>query len=186
MSLKSSTIIGGVGCNKRRELDFYPTPVECTVALMNFLKLEPTSIWEPCAGDGAISRVLIEYGHQVLSTDIRMTDYEYCAGGVDYLTCQIPPLPVTITNPPFNIADKIIIKAVSTSNIVAMLLKSQYWHAKKRQDIFNKHTPTYILPLTWRPDFTKGGKGSPTMDMIWTVWIKGRPDKIYQPLNKPN
>jgi hypothetical protein len=51
-----------------------------------------------------------------------------------------------------------------------MLLKSQYWHAAKRHQLFNTHTPAYILPLTWRPDFMFGERGgAPTMDVLWTV-----------------
>ncbi|GAB7057373.1 hypothetical protein JCM16163A_41220 [Paenibacillus sp. YK5] len=49
--------------NKRRELDYYPTPPEVTHALMQFLKAEGVLdgvwlIWEPACGDGAMSEVL--------------------------------------------------------------------------------------------------------------------------------
>lgn len=35
----------------------------------------------------------------------------------------------------------------------AMLLKAQYWHAAKRAQLFCEVPPSYVLPLTWRPDF---------------------------------
>ena len=181
--LKSSTIIGGVGATKRRELDFYPTPAECTHALMKYLSLAPCKIWEPACGTGEMSEVLKSYGHEVISTDLRHTGYG--EGGIDYITSEKRECEAIITNPPFNIAEKFILRAVDEASVVAMLLKSQYWHAKRRLDLFKLYTPAAILPLTWRPDFTRGGEGSPTMDMIWTVWIKGSEGTKYEPLIKP-
>jgi hypothetical protein len=187
MSLKSSTIIGGAGAEKRRELDFYPTPAECTHALMKYLNLniEEHIIWEPACGTGEMSEVLKRYASEVISTDLRYTGYG--EGGVEYLTTTKRPCTAIITNPPFNLADKFILRAVNEANVVAMLLKSQYWHAKKRLNLFTLYKPSAILPLTWRPDFTKGGEGSPTMDMIWTVWDSRSGSQFcnYQPLIKP-
>ena len=162
--------------DKRRELDFYPTPPEVTVALMDFLQLDPITIWEPACGNMAMSNVLEQYGHKVISTDL--------AQGVDYLIASPKKVDAIITNPPFNISFQFIEKALNEAGIVAMVLKSQYWHAKKRYTLFMDNPLAYILPLTWRPDF-KGGGGSPTMEVYWTVWIKGISDSKYIPLLKP-
>jgi len=164
--------------DKRRSLDFYPTPPEVTIALMDFLKLKPCIIWECACGDGAMAKVLREYGHTVIETDIKTgTDYLKTEGKADAI----------ITNPPFNLSAEFIEKALNEADIVAMVLKSQYWHAKKRFDLFTKNPPAYILPLTWRPDFMNGERGgSPTMEVHWTVWIKGNTDCKYIPLQKPN
>ena len=185
MSMKSSSIIGGAGIEKRRELDFYPTPKECTIALMDFLNLSPMRIWEPACGTGEMSVVLERYGHTVYSSDLRHTGYG--VGGQEYLTTPRSgsEFDAVITNPPFNQSEEFIKRALLDAPIVAMLLKSQYWHAKKRYHLFRTNKPTYVLPLLWRPDFTKDGAGSPTMDLIWTVWIPGTAETIYQPLEKP-
>jgi len=166
----------------RRALDFYPTPPEATIALLDFLKLKPTTVWECASGNGAMVDVLKQYGHDVIATDI--------INGEDYLLIK-RDADIIITNPPFNISDKFIEKAVNECSIVAFLLKTQYWHAKKRYKLFKKHSPSYILPLTWRPDFLyqerkNGAKGSPTMDVNWNVWIKGDSTTKYLPLLKPN
>lgn len=51
-----STKIVGAG-DKRRKNDFYPTPPECTQALIDFLKIpKGATIWECACGDGAIMR----------------------------------------------------------------------------------------------------------------------------------
>jgi predicted RNA methylase len=172
------------GNNKRnrRELDFYPTPPEATIALMDFLKLEKQTIWECACGNNAMSDVLESYGHNVISTDIN--------SGIDFLKAH-RECDAIITNPPFNVSAEFIQKATKEADVVAFLLKSQYWHAKKRSSLFDELPPSYVLPLTWRPDFLyqerKEGekKGSPTMEVAWSVWIKGDKNTKYKPLLKP-
>ena len=75
----------------------------------------------------------------------------------------------------------------------AMLLKAQYWHAAKRMALFEEIPPSYILPLTWRPDFffkerEKGSGGSPLMDVMWCVWLTPwmkNVQTVYKPLPRP-
>jgi hypothetical protein len=49
--------------------DFYPTPPEAVRALLS-VETFTGSVWEPACGDGAISKVLIEAGFEVVSTDL--------------------------------------------------------------------------------------------------------------------
>ena len=180
----SITLTTGGSSNKRRELDFYPTPPEVTRALMLFLALTPGVIWEPACGDGAMAGVIREHGHEVISSDIRQTGYG--EGEVDFLTALPRTCDAIITNPPFAQAEAFIRKAVGIAPITAMLLKSQYWHAQKRQSLFSEHPPAFILPLTWRPDFMNGERGgAPTMECLWTVWMDGQTDTRYRLLPKP-
>jgi hypothetical protein len=145
---------------------------------MNFLKLKPCKIWECACGDGSMADVILKYGHEVIQTDLNTgTDYLKTEGKADAI----------ITNPPFKLAAEFIEKALKEADIVAIVLKSQYWHAKKRYDLFMKNKPAFVLPLTWRPDFMNGESGgSPTMEVNWTVWIKGNNNCKYIPLLKPN
>lgn len=175
--------------NGRRELDYYPTPPEATIALMEFLHDIglpecASTIWEPACGDGAMSKVLESYGYNVISTDIRHTGYG--KGGIDYLEDVHYPCSAVITNPPFNQSSDFIVKAIGQAPLVAMLLKSQYWHASKRTSLFKKYPPAYVLALNWRPDFlNKERGGAPTMECLWTVWIQGNTDTRYRILQKP-
>lgn len=174
--------------NKRRELDFYPTPTEVTQALIRFLDNHLSAwgcdIWEPACGDGAMSKVFENYGYSVISTDIRHTGYG--EGGIDFLETQKVNLDAIITNPPFQVSEQFIRHALAmNAPVVAMLLKSQYWHASKRTKLFKSHPPAYVLALNWRPDFLNGERGgSPTMECIWTVWIQGETDTKYLILEK--
>lgn len=177
--MDSIKIIGGHG--KRREMDFYPTPRECTVALVRFLKAqqvmtENDTVWEPAAGGGDMVRALRSQGLTVTASDL--------ANGFDFLDRDFDlGGRWIITNPPFSLAEAFIRRASELGRPFAFLLKSQYWHSAKRMALFEEHTPSYVLPLTWRPDFT--GEGSSLLDMCWNVWLGTGATTIYIPLPKP-
>lgn len=184
MNQDSLQLTGGNFNNNRRALDYYPTPRPVTIALMEFLQLPRCSkVWEPACGNGKMVEVLKTYVEEVRATDIIYgQDYLKTTGTADAI----------ITNPPFNLSELFIKKAIEDAPLVAMLLKSQYWHALKRLKLFTTTKPSYVLPLTWRPDFLEhermpgSKKGAPTMEVAWTVWVKGNPDKtVYLPLEKP-
>lgn len=175
----SLKIIGAHG--DRRKNDFYPTPKEATQALVDFLKshfLLRTNdiVWECACGSNAMVDVLKDNGLLTWATDIQK--------GQDFITYEMQePFDWIITNPPFCLAEEFIKKAAVYGKPFAFLLKSQYWHSAKRAALFDEIKPTFVLPLTWRPDFT--GAGASMLDMCWCVWI-GKPfTTIYMPLKKP-
>lgn len=178
-NLSAGCIVGGNPSKKRPASDYYPTPKEVTTALLDFLDLPRNiRIWEPACGDNDMVDVMRERGHIVFASDIR--------AGVDFLQEPLFPCDWIITNPPFSIADRFIERCLEHGKPFALLLKSQYWHAQKRLGLFRKHPPTYVCPLTWRPDFNfkSGEKGHPLMDVMWVVWSKG--DTRYIPLERPH
>lgn len=177
--MTASRISGGNTAYKRVESDFYPTPPDCTAALLNFLDLQRgTRIWEPACGENHMVDVMRGRGYKVTGTDIQ--------SGTDFLTADMIPCDWIITNPPFSLADKFIERCIEHGKPFALLLKSQYWHAKKRLPLFWQNPPAYICPLTWRPDFMfkTRGKGSPLMDVMWVIWTS-RPETRYIPLQRP-
>lgn len=180
--MKAANLANSSTDNKRRELDYYPTPPDVTHALMRFLDLAPCTIWEPACGNGAMSDVLAQYGHTVISSDLRNTGYG--DSGIDFLAAA-RECDAVITNPPFNISEAFIRHALRQAKTVSMVLKSQYWHARKRAALFGEFPPAYVLPLTWRPDFMGGERGgAPTMEVHWTVWIAGDTDTKYRLLGR--
>ena len=171
----------------RNKTDFYETPPEVTAALLDFLEsknhISPgCMIWEPAYGGGKMGRVMLDRGYAVLGTDLHpVTDG---TPSVDFLTAE-KPCDWIITNPPFTQAAEFVRHALELGKPCAFLLKSQFWHAKARLQLFRDNPPSYVLPLTWRPDFLYGAKsGSPTMEILWTVWGVGN-DAMYYPLEKP-
>lgn len=182
--MNGTMLASGGKKEKRRELDFYPTPPEVTHALMQRFKWPKMLIFEPACGDGSMSEVLKSYRHSVYSSDLRETGYGQ--GGEDFLASD-GEWDAIITNPPFCLSEQFITHAVEQAPLVAMVLKSQYWHSRKRAYLFQTRPPAYVLALTWRPDFMNGASGgSPTMDVLWSVWIEGNTDTRYGLLNKPS
>lgn len=184
----ASAIVGAQKTHKRKEADFYPTPSDATQALMDHLRLPAgTRVWEPACGDGAMSKVMLANGLDVESTDLR-TNSGYGRGGVDFLATD--PLDHDpqwiITNPPFNVAEHFVSHALAFTPNLALLLKSQFWHAARREKLFATHPPAEILALTWRPAFLEAERGSsPLMDVIWCVWRRGANATMFQPLSRP-
>ena len=88
-----------------RSPDLYETPAAATEALLRAEAWPPSRIREPCAGGGAISRVLAKAGHTVVSHDIAA-----CPGadpdieaGRDFFNTVAVPIGVEriVTNAPF-------------------------------------------------------------------------------------
>lgn len=183
--MKSSVMVGGASVSySRREMDYYPTPNEVTQALVDTGVIPPGStIWEPACGEGHMAEVFLKNNLNVVCSDIRETGYGHC---MDFLTGPKVDVDVIATNPPFNLSAEFIQRCIDLEvPRFAMLLKSQYWHSSRRSSLFAKFPPAYIFALTWRPNFCAGERGSsPTMDMLWTVWIKGITDTRYRVLRK--
>ena len=179
--LLGSRIAGGNTAYKRSEADYYPTPPEVSRALLDILDLPPGSvIWEPACGAGHMVEAIRAAGFTAIGTDIN--------SGVDFLTAPLPAGTAFImTNPPLSLAADFIERALSLGVPFAFLLKAQFWHARSRYELFYKHPPAYVLPLTWRPDFlfkTRGG-GAPLMDVMWCLWHPGDTKTKYMPLERP-
>ncbi len=109
------------------------------------------------------------------------------ADTADFLATRSAPDGCTaiVTNPPYKLAAEFIERALSFDlPFVAILLKSTFWHAKRRQGLFERRPPTHIHPLTWRPDFMN--LGAPTMETMWCAWDAGLVGDlpVYQPLHR--
>ena len=115
----------------RQEEDFYRTPPHCTEAL---LKVEefPAHIWEPACGDGAISKVLLDAGYDVTSTDL--IDRGYGEGGIDFLDSR-KLAGCVITNPPYELADEFAIHALKIGvRKMALLCRLAWLEGVERHD----------------------------------------------------
>ena len=181
----SVSITGGNHKGDRVANDFYASTPECVYSLMAVegAHLAAHKVLEPCCGTGAISSILIrDYGLEVYSSDL--IDRGYGVTGQDFLTMWETDCTAVVTNPPFNLAEKFIQHSLGFLKVeyLALLLKSQYWHSKKRTALFERYPPAVVYPMTWRPDFLN--KGSPTMDCQWTVWRAGDTDTRYRPMHK--
>jgi hypothetical protein len=170
---------------ERRPHDFYATPAEVTQALIDAEgDALPRFIWEPAAGDGAMSRVLRGSppdDRAVVESDIRP---EAVGATVDFLTCFDRPskaCTAIVTNPPFKDcggrmpwlwhAHKLGVE------YMALLLPSGWAHASTRRPFLDVWSPVREWKIAWRIDWTGGGQ-SPA-NHSWFVWDRSQPRRAY-------
>ena len=81
----------------REKNDFYATPSQATEKLLQVEQFDG-KIYEPCCGQGHISKVLIKNGYDVESTDL--VDRGYGQSHIDFLM-ETNVRDNIITNPPY-------------------------------------------------------------------------------------
>ena len=168
---------GGGDKVHRQASDFYPTPAAVTRALLRkesqcLANVAPGPVWEPCGRGWAIIRELRHAGFETIGSDL-VPDSAHGVAALDLLDCRRPLARKVVTNPPFALAPAMIGHLLDQLKVdyLALLLKSQFWHAEERRGLFRRHRPARIWALTWRPDFME--LGAPTMDVVWVVWQRG-------------
>jgi hypothetical protein len=176
---------------ERQKHDYYATEPK---AIELLLEVEEFSdhIWECACGEGHLSKVLVERGYNVRSTDL--IDRGYGEGGVDFLTQSEPFDGDIITNPPYKYASEFVYKAldlIPEGRKVAMFLKLQFLEGKKRKELFLKHPPKVIYVSSSRLLCAKNGEfeqmragGGSAVAYAWFVWVKGfKGDTIVKWIN---
>ena len=177
--LTGTSLSGTSTTRERVDNDFYATPPESTIALLEREVFEGV-VLEPACGAGHISEVLKSYGYETISTDL--VDRDYGVGGVDFLNTEFKKVDNVVTNPPFKYAKEFIEKALEVSNKkVAMFCKIQLLEGVSRQEMF-MNTPlktVYVFSKRQNP-FRNGSpvdengkKWSSTMCFAWFVWEHG-------------
>jgi hypothetical protein len=132
---------------------FIPTPESATKALLEKQSFEG-DIWECACGDGAISKVLLQHGYKVYSSDL--IDRGYGVTNQDFLNSDLKADNI-VTNPPFNLAAEFTLQAFKLARKkVVMLSKISYLEGvKRRQLIFNQNKLERVLVFSRRVPFKK-------------------------------
>lgn len=141
-----------------RKFDLYETPECATRALIRTGVLdEYDCLFEPCAGRGAISRVLKAEGFKVLALDLidypgRDEDIYPC---VDFFKAiRTFEVQAIVTNPPFKDSDKFVRKALSLGLPTFVLLRLMALEGARRSDIMAHLRHVFIgierLPMMHR------------------------------------
>lgn len=165
--------VGDTVNNNRSSGDFYSTPRQCTLDLLEREKFEG-EIWECACGDGAISKVLLEHSYKVISTDL--VDRGYGLTGIDFLECNNDWVCENIiTNPPFKYGYEFVEHGLSlTKKKLIVFNKLSFLEGKKRRHIFDLGFLKNIYVYTKRVDLSKEQKGG-MLAFAWFVF-----DKTYQ------
>lgn len=167
---------------ERNDKDRYWTHPWLTGALLQVVGYAiPYTVWEPAAGRGDMTKALMNWGCNVISSDIDLSEFDPSIGPcfdsnfleMDWVPCfDDGPAKAIITNPPYNVPRRVADKFVRKSlwfmenqhiDFVAMLLRSEFRSGKSRKDMFGD-CPHYYgeLVLTERP--------------LWDWWFRDEPD----------
>ena len=135
----------------RARYEFYPTPPEATRALLSVEQFDGP-VWEPACGQGHISKVPIDAGLEVVSTDLIQRDFGI--GGRDFLSTTASPAKHIVTNPPYGrgLGDAFVHHALrlvrETGGTVAMLLNLASLAHPSRHELWTSHPPTAVMYST--------------------------------------
>jgi methylase of polypeptide subunit release factors len=176
---------------ERKERDLYETPEWVTECLLPHIPERIEWIWEPAAGSGKIARVLMLEGVRgVHQTDIYPSENLHAVKDFLMMPHASDYIDGICTNPPYETAREFIETSLDLmrqkEGWIAMLLRTDYDHAKTRQHLFSGH-PAFAkkLVLTKRIVWFEGGK-SPSFNHAWFIWDwtnEGPPQIAYGPEN---
>jgi hypothetical protein len=171
-----------------RSNDLYETPSQATDGLVRAESL-PVRIWEPAAGRGAISRVLVAHGHDVIAQDlVAYTGADPAiTSPVDFLKERAPPPGCwcIITNPPYKLADDFVRHSLLLVPRVIMLLRLMALEGASRSDVIDGHlrrvwSGIERLPIMHRDGWSGPKIASAGFPFAWLVFEATR-----RPANSP-
>jgi len=168
--------------NKEREKDdFYATHPKALSIFLDKLKSDGIEICrrfgEVC-GQGHLSKLLMEKGYKVYSTDL--IDRGFGLSGIDFLKSQNGWDGDILTNPPYKYAEEFLKKAMSilrTGNKCIMFLKIQFLESQGRRELFKKYPPKYVYVNSERQMCAMNGEfekyKATALCYCWYIWEKG-------------
>lgn len=181
--LKNRSVGGKLAKHKdnpdRHKHDFYPTPPEATVTLIDHLTADgfwpPGAFWECASGLGHISLVLEERGHHVVSTDIVAEERNFGVQ-MDFLQETILHAPNIITNPPYSLLSEFVRHGMELNpTMLALHIPLQAALQPKRKKLFEEvgyPQFTYVFMPTLKVDRHLNGKPETSVfNHAWAVWF---------------
>lgn len=150
-----------------KEKDFFPTPRIATVLLMEKETFKG-EIFECASGKGHMLKAIKEF-HPNTKGNTLENGYDFLEDNAIYDNI--------VTNPPFNLAPKFILKSKSNARYkIAMLLRLAYLEGVSRYEFFkDKEFPlSKVYVFSRRITFSKGAikeKGG-MIPYAWFIWDK--------------
>lgn len=177
---------GIVGRKKNSDkFDLYETPAWATNLIVSRLIDDKVitkndTISELCSGAGAISKVIEEYGFDVVSSDIQTEDFVYGDKGVDVYKIPNKSHDIVFTNPPYNLMTKnsMLEEFLRVANDkVILLLNIYYLSSKDRYEMLSNSPLKYVYihsdRVTMFPFGEEKPKSTGTKMFAWFVWEHG-------------
>lgn len=132
--------------------DDFQTPPKALDPLLPYLKKEWV-IWECANGNGNLSNKLLYEGYEVISTDIKVCNFDFLTNKPEFFDC-------IVTNPPFSLKEEFIARCFELGVPFALLLPLTTLESEKRHKIFRKYPGIQLIIPNKRYNFeTPSGKG---------------------------
>lgn len=185
--MRSKPNVTGVRMHTYQERgnDCYGTPTGAVHALISAINLKPSSqpIWEPCCGEGNISRTLQEMGFNVISSDITDQGFpgtvtmDFFSKESERFSAKENPEWI-ITNPPYRLANQFVRHALVLVPNAALLMRLAYLEGVGRSDIIDEMGLRCVLPFRQRLPMMHrqgwdGPRSSSQMAFAWMIWERG-------------
>jgi len=170
--------------------DFYASPY---AALPPLLVAEgrrlPKVLWEPAAGNGALVLPLRNRGYSVLATDLNDWGCPDSEPEVDFLGpiaaqhgAHLAALESfgIVTNPPFNIIEPFVERAVAMSPYVALLCRLAFLESEGRMKWWKQvglrrvHLISERLPMMHRHNYEGPKLSNAGMCFCWFIFESGK------------
>lgn len=161
--------------NNRQKDDFYPTPPEAIIPLLEREKFEG-EIWECACGDGAISKILKEYNYNVYSSDL--VNRNYGEPNIDFLKSYRKTDNI-LTNPPFKLGIDFAYHSCQLARKkVALFSRINFLEGVARAKMFRltpiKKIYVFSRRITFtNPDSNKKTHGGGMLAFAWYIWERG-------------
>lgn len=130
--------------HERAEYDYYATEPKAIDFLLEVEKFDGT-IWENAAGEGHLSKRMIEHGLNVISTDLIYRNYG--TGNIDFFKCAETLEDNIITNPPYSFAQEWVehsLELLHNGKKLALFLPIQFLESNSRKELFDRTPPVRI------------------------------------------
>lgn len=197
-----STAVMARRVEAKDSLDDFPTPPWGTRALCERLAqfdapldLKDQIVWEPCANRRIMADPLGEYFERVVATDVHDYGYPLDAigsfvgdGGLDLDVVRWPldrRPDWIITNPPFNLAMEVALRAIGEAREGAAVLVRTAWLEGEARfvKLFSRHRPTVVSIFSERLPMVRG-RWDPAADSAtsyaWVIWNHRSPRQPFE------
>jgi hypothetical protein len=173
--------------------DDFPTPPWATRALLEHIlpqlgELGDQTCLEPACGVGHMDKVLREYFSSTVASDIYPYGYGYVRDFLQF-PYEVGSHDWVITNPPFNLAEEFIGKALQIARHgVAILARTVFLESIGRHERLFKLNPLAVFAqYAERVPMVRGRldkKASTATGYAWFIWLKeeiDRPSVLWIP-----
>lgn len=174
----------------RNKNDFYPTEPEATITLIHHLDLlDPVDgfqrrlCWECACGQGHISKVLVQFGFEVISTDLVASERGY-GQNLDFLAQTKLLADYIITNPPYSLLNEFIRHGLELNPIMLALhvphqALLQVGRKKLLEEVGYPQYQYIFVPTLKVDSKLDGHPTASVFNHVWAVWFPRSAKQLF-------